>query len=195
MQRLVEQLARLPGIGKRSAERVAFFLLRQPASEAEGLAAAVLKMKSSMRQCSSCCNISESDPCPICADGKRDRTTILVVEEPKDVVVFEQTGMYKGLYHVLMGRLAPLDGIGPGALTVESLIQRVQANSVCEVILGTTPTLEGDGTALHLQKTLGQLGVTITRLARGLPAGAPLDMVSKAVLGDAIHGRRRFEAG
>ena len=194
MQRLVEQFATLPGIGKRSAERVAFYLLKQPKAEADALADAIVKMKSSVRQCSTCCNISESDPCPTCADTERDTSTILVVEEPKDVVVFEQTGLYKGLYHVLMGRLAPLDGVGPGALTIEPLLRRVKAKGVREVILGTTPTLEGDGTALHLQESLVNLGVTVTRLARGLPTGAPLDLVSKAVLGDAIHGRRRFES-
>lgn len=192
MQQLVDQLARLPGIGKRSAERVVFYLLCQPTSEAEGLAEAVLKMKSTVLQCGQCCNFSESDPCPICADSQRDRTTVLVVEEPKDVIVFEHTGMYRGLYHVLMGRLAPLEGIGPGALTIDPLVRRVKNDGVREIILGTTPTLEGDGTALHLQETLASLGVTVTRLARGLPTGTPLDFVSKAVLGDAIHSRRRL---
>ena len=190
MERLVQRLSRLPGIGRRSAQRVVFYLLKQPPEEAEALAHAIAQMKSTVRQCARCFNISESDPCPICSDPRRDKTTVLVVEEPKDVLSFEASGMYKGVYHVLMGRLEPLDGVGPGALTVRPLVERVRRDNVVEVILGTSATLEGDGTALHLCQQLEEAGVQVTRLARGIPTGAPLEMLSKAVLSDAIHGRR-----
>lgn len=189
MERLVERLTRLPGIGRRSAERLTFYLLKQPPEEAAALASAVAQMRKTVRQCSLCYNISESDPCPICSDARRDHETILIVEEPKDVLSFEQSGMYRGVYHVLMGRLAPLDGVGPGELTVEPLLTRLSKHAAKEVILGTSPTLEGDGTALHLAEQLERLGVRVTRLARGIPTGAPLEALSKAVLGDAIHGR------
>ena len=193
MDRLIERFSRLPGIGKRSAERVAFYLLKQSPEEAGQLANAITGMKNSIRQCSVCYNVSESDPCPICTNPKRDQRTILVVEEPKDLVSFELTGMYRGVYHVLMGRLAPLDGINAGDLTIEALLNRVKPDSATEVILGTSPTLEGDGTALYLAQELDQRGAKLTRLARGLPTGVLLETVSKAVLGDAIHGRQELK--
>ena len=190
MKRLVERLSRLPGIGQRSAERVAFFLLKQPPEEATELAAAISDLKVSVRHCSACFNLSESDPCPVCADPRRDRGLILVVEQPNDLASIETTGLYRGVYHVLMGRLSPLDGVGPGELNVSALLQRAGDPSVREVVLGTNPTLEGDGTALFLADELSKLGVRVTRLARGLPMGSQLDLVSKAVLGDAIQGRQ-----
>ncbi len=191
MERLIQQLERLPGIGRRSAERIAFYLLKQPPQEAQNLAQCIAQMKQQVCQCSQCFNISESDPCPICTDARRDQQKILVVEEPKDVLTFEQSSAYDGVYHVLMGRLAPLDGIGPGDLTVEALLKRVRRRGVKEVILGTSPTLEGDGTALHLAEELAEQRVKVTRLARGVPTGAPIEALSKAVLGDAIHGRQQ----
>src|SRR5690606_2803811 len=140
--------------------------------------------------CSICGHVSESDPCPICTDPQRDHGQILVVEQPSDVASLEQTGLYKGVYHVLMGRLAPLEGVGPGDLNIDRLLQRVASGGVREVILATNPTLEGDGTALYLAQQLGQRGVKVSRLARGLPTGSSLGTVSKAVLVDALQGRQ-----
>jgi recombination protein RecR len=196
MARLIERFSRLPGIGKRSAERVAFYLLKSPPDEAEQLAAAITTFSTTLKACSICGHIAESDPCPICADPKRDGQTILVVEQPLDIPALEATGQYRGLYHVLMGRLAPLDGVGPGELNIRSLLDRVRPAEegepprVREVILGMNPTLEGDGTALYLGQQLEKLGARVTRLARGLPAGSNLEILSKAVLSDAILSRQ-----
>lgn len=196
MDRLIQRFSRLPGIGRRSAERLAFYLLKQPPEEAEQLAAAIVDLKRGTHHCSICFNLTESDPCPICSDPQRDPTVILVVEQPSDLATFESTGMYRGAYHVLMGRLSPLDGVGPGELNIEALLRRVRDSAaspehrIREVILGTHPTLEGDGTALYLTEQLAPLGVKVTRLARGLPVGSTLDMLSKAVLSDAIQGRQ-----
>ncbi|MEX2216394.1 MAG: recombination mediator RecR [Phycisphaeraceae bacterium] len=211
MNRLVERLSRLPGIGKRSAQRLAFHLIKQPADEVNALAAALIEMKRNTKQCSICHNLTESDPCPICGDEQRDSGVVLVVEQPSDVVSFEQLGLFKGVYHVLMGRLAPLDGIGAGDLTIDLLLERVRRGRVDakpqaaetshptphtphpgirEVIIGTNATIEGDGTAMYLVQELNKLGVHVTRLARGLPFGSPMELVSKAVLADALQGRR-----
>ncbi|MAE65254.1 MAG: recombination protein RecR [Phycisphaeraceae bacterium] len=189
-ERLVEQLARLPGFGRRSAQRAAFHLLKEPAEQAMSLASAISDLKQKVRQCASCFNLSESQPCPICADPQRDHGTILVVEEPSEVVTIEATATYRGLYHVLMGRLAPLNGVGPGELNIDALLERVRRESVREVILATNPTIEGDTTALYLAEKLQATGASVSRLARGMPTGSNLEMVSKAVLTDAIHGRQ-----
>jgi len=190
--RLLEALQKLPGVGSRSAQRIAFHLLKASPEEAIALADAIRAFKSDLKVCATCGNVAEADPCPICADPKRDDATILVVEQPTDIAAFEQTGTFRGRYHVLMGRVAPLEGVGPGELNVQRLIERVKKGSVHEVVLGTNPTLEGDGTALLLQEQLQRLGVRVTRLARGLPTGSSLDGVSKAVLSDAIQGRGDF---
>lgn len=190
MDRVIDRLGRLPGIGKRSAERIAFYLLKSDPQEAALLAQAVADLKRNVRHCSACFNLAECDPCPICADVRRDQSMILVVEQPADVATMETTGLYRGVYHVLMGRLAPLDGVGPGELNVEALLNRVTTGDVREVILGLNPTLEGDGTTLYLAQRLEQLGVKVSRLARGLPSGSSLERVSKAVLADALEGRR-----
>lgn len=193
MNRLVALLSRLPGIGKRSAERLAFHLLKQSAEDVKQLAQAITDLKLNTRQCSICHNVAETDPCPICTDPQRDRGLVLIVEQPNDLVSIEQTGMYKGVYHVLLGRIAPLDGVGPGDLTVRELLQRVRdagTTPIREVIIGTNPTLEGDGTALYLQRELAKIGVKVTRLARGLPHGSHMELVSKAVLADALMGRQ-----
>lgn len=189
-ERLIDQLSQLPGIGKRSAERIAFYLIKQPAEASAELARAIEDFTQSLKVCSVCGHVSESDPCPICSDEQRDHRLVMVVEQPTDVTSLEQTGMYRGVYHVLLGRLAPLEGIGPGELNVERLIERVKRDNIREVILGTNPTLEGDGTALYLAQRLEALGVAVTRLARGLPTGSTLATVSKAVLSDALQGRR-----
>lgn len=199
VDRLIGELASLPGIGRRSAERLAFHLLKSDEPKAMALARAIADVKRAVRHCSVCSNLTDADPCPICADAGRDRSRVLVVEQPKDLIALEQTGMYRGLYHVLMGRLSPLDGIGPGELTVAELLARLDdpknnpgAVRVEEVILGLNPTLEGDGTGLYLAEEIRTRGVTVSRLARGLPTGAQLEYVSKAVLADAIEGRREM---
>lgn len=195
---LLSHLEKLPGIGKRSAERIAFHLLRQPESDTLGLADAVRAFRDNLKVCSVTGHVSEADPCAIVTDPDRDHGTVLVVEQPSDIIAMEQTGAYKGSYHVLMGRLAPLEAMGPGELNIDKLIKRVtdgqDANAsggptITEVILGMNPTLEGDGTALYLADKLQALGVKVTRLARGLPTGSNLQTVSKAVLSDAVQGR------
>lgn len=199
VDRLIGELATLPGIGRRSAERLAFHILKADEPTAMALAKAIADVKRAVRHCSVCSNLTAADPCPICCDDSRDRTRVLVVEQPKDLIALEQTGMYAGLYHVLMGRLSPLDGIGPGELTVGELFARLDRPdrnpggvAVEEVILGLNPTLEGDGTGLYLADELRKRGVGVTRLARGLPTGSQLEYVSKAVLADAIEGRREM---
>ncbi|MBN4060254.1 recombination protein RecR [Planctomycetaceae bacterium AH-315-I19] len=192
----------MPGIGKRTAERLAFYLLKSDKDDAIKLATAIHDVKTSLRHCSVCFNITELDPCPICADPRRDPATVLVVEQPKDAIALEQTGMYKGTYHVLMGRINALEGIEPADLTIRELIKRVQEAAlnaqgapVQEVILGLNPNLEGDGTALYLVDQLEQTHVRVSRLARGLPSGSQLEYANKAVLADAIQGRQTVSLG
>ncbi|MGA2501655.1 MAG: recombination mediator RecR [Tepidisphaeraceae bacterium] len=193
IQTLIEQLAGLPGIGMRSAERIAFHLLKQPPEEAMKLADAIRDVKTRIRHCSICFNLTENDPCDICSDPGRDHSVVCVVEQPKDLLALESAGLYKGVYHVLMGRLAPLDEIGPGDLTIDALVQRLESGTVKEVIMGTNPTMEGDGTALHIQTVLQRLPqIQVTRLARGLPAGGSIEYANKNILADAILGRQRM---
>lgn len=199
VERLITEFASLPGIGRRSAERLAFHILKSDEPAAMALARAIADTKRGVRHCSVCSNLTDADPCPVCRDENRDRSRVLVVEQPKDLIALEQTGMYKGLYHVLMGRLSPLDGVGPGELTIAELLKRLDTPAknpggvkLEEVILGLNPTLEGDGTALFLAEAIRKRGVAVTRLARGLPTGAQLEYVSKAVLADAIEGRREM---
>ncbi|MEZ6233367.1 MAG: recombination mediator RecR [Phycisphaerales bacterium] len=195
VDRLIEGLARLPGIGRRSAERMAFHILKSPREEAMALAKAVADVKDHVRHCARCFNLTNTDPCAICASPDRDHSLVLVVEQPKDLIALEQTAQYKGVYHVLLGRIAPLDAIGPEALTIDALLARLdgrlgQKTPIKEVVLGLNPTVEGDGTALYIAEILRERGVRVTRLARGLPSGGTLEHASKAVLGDAILGRQ-----
>lgn len=194
VQRLMEELARLPGIGMRSAERIAFHLLKQSPAEAMKLADAIRDVKARIRHCTICYNLTEADPCGICADPGRDTGLVCIVEQPKDLLALESAGMYKGVYHVLLGRLAPLDGIEPGDLTIEPLVGRVASGAVRELIMGTNPTMEGDGTALYVQSVVqGRFpDVPITRLARGLPAGSSIEYANRNILADAISGRQRM---
>ena len=194
-ERLTDRFSRLPGIGRRSAERIAFHLLKVSTEEAQQLADSITAFKRDLKACSVCGNVTESDPCAICTDPQRDTSKVLVVEQPSDVASLEQTGAYQGLYHVLMGRLAPLEGVGPGELNIDHLIGRVREGKVREVILGTNPTLEGDGTAMYLAQQLEARGVKLTRLARGLPTGSVLAGASKAVLSDAIQSRHAMDDG
>lgn len=197
MNRLIDRFARLPGIGRRTAERLAFHILKTNKDEALALAGAISDVKNNVRHCSVCYNLTESDPCAICRNDQRDACKVLVVEQPRDVINLEQTGAYNGSYHVLLGHIAPLEGVGPGDLTLAALIDRVtqladSSEAPVEVILGTNPNLEGDGTALHIADRLSRVaGVTVSRLARGLPAGTQLEYANRAVLSDAIVSRQR----
>jgi recombination protein RecR len=197
--RLIEEFGRLPGIGRRSAERLAFFVLKSPEPEAMRLAQAITDVKRRIRHCSTCWNLTDADPCPICANPARDASTVLVVEQPKDLISLEQTGMYRGTYHVLMGRLDPLEGVGADSLTLRDLVRRVErpeSNArgvqVREVILGMNPDMEGESPGLQVAAEMARRGVRVTRLARGLPAGGQIEYASKAVLADAIACRQEL---
>lgn len=199
VDRLIAQFERLPGVGRRSAERMAHWVLRTPAEEATKLAEAVTEVKRSVRHCAACMNFADSELCRLCADPRRDRSLVLVVEQPRDLIALEATGMYRGLYHVLLGRISPLEGVKAEHLTIDRLLKRVDdpganpgGEPVKEVILGLNPTLEGDGTGLYLAEVLAGRGVKVSRLARGLPSGGLLELANKAVLGDAIEGRREM---
>ena len=189
---LVEYFTKLPGIGKKSAERLAYHILRISEPEANALADAIRSVKENVAYCKTCFNLTEGEQCGICRDMKRDRSRILVVEQPRDLIALEAAGSYRGLYHVLLGRLAPLEGIGPEQLTIESLCQRVKGGEVDEIIMGTNPTLEGDGTALYLSNILADLPVNVTRLARGITSGSVLEHANREMLSDAITGRQPF---
>ncbi len=190
--RLVDEFAKLPGIGKKSAERLAYHILRIHQSEALALADAIRSVKDNVRYCGTCYNLTEQEECEICRDPKRDRTQLCVVEQPRDLIALEQPGTYHGLYHVLLGRIAPLDGVGPEQLTIEPLVARVRQGGVREVIMATNPTLEGDGTALYISSLLAGLPLEITRLARGITTGSVLEFANKEILADALAGRQKF---
>jgi recombination protein RecR len=190
--KLIDQLAKLPGIGRKSAERITYHILRVSKTEALGLADAIRDVKENVRYCKTCFNLSESDECEICRDPKRDRGLLCVVEQPRDVIALEQPGTYKGLYHVLLGRIAPLEGINPDQLTIEALVNRVRSGGFREVIMATNPTLEGDGTALFISQQLSEYPVEITRLARGITTGSVLEFANKEILADALSGRQKF---
>lgn len=192
LTRVIEEFAKLPGIGKKSAERLAYHVLRVHKSEALALADAIRNVRENVRYCQICYNLSEGETCLICQDPQRDRTRLCVVEQPRDLMALEQTGVFRGLYHVLLGRIAPLDGIGPDQLTIEPLIDRVRNGAFREVIMATNPTVEGDGTALHLSNLLAEFPVEVTRLARGVTSGSILEYTSKEVLADALTGRQKW---
>ncbi|HXE54403.1 MAG TPA: recombination mediator RecR [Tepidisphaeraceae bacterium] len=194
IQNLMNELARLPGIGMRSAERIAFHLLKQNPQEALKLADAIRDVKTRIRHCSVCYNLTEQDPCGICSDPSRDQGLVCIVEQPKDLLSLEATGLYRGVYHVLLGRIAPLEDSEPGDLTIDPLMQRLATGAIREVIMGTNPTMEGDGTALYIQSLIGGRfpNVQLTRLARGLPAGSSIEYANKNILADAISGRQRM---
>lgn len=193
LNRLIEEFGKLPGIGPKSAERLAFHVLKADAPEAMALADAIRDVKIKIQRCKICCNLSEGEVCQICADAKRDRSLICVVEQPKDVTSLEKTGACKWLYHVLGGHIAPLEGIDASDLTIDKLVERVRGGEVKEIIMATNPNLEGDGTSLYLGSLLRPLGVKITRLARGLPTGSTIEYASGRILTDAILGRQEIE--
>ena len=189
--RLVDQFHRLPGIGPKTAQRLTYYLVRMPEEQARELADALVSVKERIVLCSECFNITEQDPCAICADPRRDRTTICVVEEALDVVSLEKTGSYRGLYHVLHGSISPMNGIGPDELKIHPLVGRV-GDGVREVILATNPNLEGETTSMYIHRLLASLEVNVTRPARGLPVGGDLEYADEVTLGRAIEGRQPF---
>jgi recombination protein RecR len=194
IQNLMTLLSDLPGIGVRSAERIAFHILKQPVSEAMKLADAIREVKTRIKHCSICYNLTEADPCDICSSPGRDRGLVCIVEQPKDLLALEATGLYKGVYHVLLGRIAPLEDVNPEDVTLEPLLKRLEGGGIRELIMGTNPNLEGDGTALHIQSIVAERfpAVQITRLARGLPAGSNIEYANRNILADAISGRQKM---
>ncbi len=190
--RLIEALQGLPGIGPKTAQRLTFFLLKRPVDEVRELADSLVAVKERIVSCSTCFNVTEQDPCRICSDPARDPRLLCIVEEPNDLLAMERTGEYKGLYHVLLGALSPLEGIGPDDLKVRELLVRLEAGGGGEVILATNPNVEGEATALYLAKLLRPFGVRITRIARGLPVGGDLEYADQVTLTKALEGRREI---
>lgn len=193
LNKLIEEFGRLPGIGPKNAERLAFYILKAGSAAALGLAEAIRAVKTNINRCEVCCHLSEGPVCGICSDTKRDRSIICVVEQPKDLISLEKTGSCKWVYHVLGGHIAPLDGIEPSDLSIDKLVERVRGGEVKEVIMATNPNLAGDGTSLYIGSLLRPLGVKITRLARGLPSGSTIEYASGKILTDAIIGRQEIE--
>lgn len=192
MSLLIEQFEMLPGVGRKSAERLAHFILMCPAEKALGLAEAIRKVKSSVRPCKVCFNLTEGEACGICTDPRRDPQVVCVVEQPRDVISLEASGAFQGVYHVLQGRISPLEGMGPEKLTIDALLRRIRNDGVREVVMATNPTLEGDGTALFISNLLSGEPVQITRLARGIPTGSVLEFANRDMLADALRGRQAF---
>lgn len=190
MARLVEELTRLPGIGPKTAQRLAFHIIEGSKEDAHSLADAIVGAKEKMTYCSICSNITEEDPCRLCSAPGRDASTICVVEEPKDVIALERTREYKGLYHVLHGAISPMDGIGPGDIRVKELLARLKDGKVREVILATDPNVEGEATAMYLARLIKPLGIKVTRIAHGMPVGGDLEYVDEVTLAKALEGRR-----
>jgi recombination protein RecR len=195
IQKLIDELARLPGIGSKSAQRVAFYLLKITPDEAKSLAAAIVEAKDKVRFCSICANVSDQDVCEFCRDPRRDSSVVCVVQDPPDIVAIERTREFRGLYHVLQGAISPIEGIGPDDLRVSDLLARLQAPPeghvrIEEVILATNPNVEGDATAMYMARLLGPLGVKVTRLASGMPVGGDLEYADEVTLGRALEGRR-----
>ncbi len=190
--KLIQELTKLPGIGRKSAERLTYHILRVPAAEALALTDAIRNVKENVRYCRICYNLSEQEECEICRDPKRQRDVLCVVEQPRDLIALEQTGKYHGLYHVLLGRIAPLEGIGPDQLTIDALVRRVREGAPAEMIMATNPTVEGDGTALYISNLLADLPVRITRLARGITSGSVLEFANREILSDALAYRQEL---
>ena len=193
LNELMEQFGKLPGIGPKTAERLAFHILKTDADKALKLAAAISSVKKNTRQCAVCCNLAEGELCKICFDANRDRSIICIVEQSKDIISLEKTGLCKWVYHVLGGHIAPLEGVEPSDLTIDHLLKRIRTGHVKEVIMATNPNIEGDGTSLYISSLLRSLPVKITRLARGLPSGSNIEFASGKILADAIMGRSVLE--
>jgi recombination protein RecR len=193
LNNLINEFSKLPGIGTKSAERLAFHILKSPKEDALKLAACISDVKTRIMQCSRCHNLSEQQLCPICSDPSRDSAVVCVVEQPKDLITLENTGFCTWKYHVLGGHIAPLEGVEPEDLTIEHLIERVRTEGIKEIVMATNPTVEGDGTALYICSLLRDMDVKVTRLARGLPAGSTIEFSNSAILADAILGRTEID--
>jgi recombination protein RecR len=193
LNRLIEEFGKLPGVGPKTAERLAFYILKAEPAEATALANAIKDVKTKIKRCEICYNWSEQQVCQICSDARRDKSVICVVEQPKDVIALEKTGACKWVYHVLGGHIAPLDGIEPEDLTIDKLVQRVRSGGVTEIVMATNPNLAGDGTTLYITSLIKSTGVKITRLARGLATGSTIEYASGKMLADAIIGRQELE--
>jgi recombination protein RecR len=190
--RLVAELAKFPGVGRKTATRLAFFLLKQPKNECDALASAVLELKDKIGFCSRCFNITESDPCPICTNPGRDDRSLCVVEEPQDLIAIERSRSFHGRYHVLQGTLSPLDGVGPEDIRIRELLERVNKGTYTEILIATNFTVEGDATALYLAGLIRPLGIRVTRLAHGIPTGSDLEYIDDATVNRAVEGRREI---
>jgi len=193
MQALIDALLNLPGIGKRSAERLAMHLLSAPEEEAEALIQAIGTARRAITQCAVCCNLTETNPCPVCEDARRDRSVVCVVERPTGAIALEKSGNYRGLYHVLHGALSPLDGIGPSQLRIDALMKRLESGEIWEVIVATNATAEGDATAMYLSGLIDPLGIAVTRIAQGVPTGSGLEFADDITLSHALQGRMRLK--
>ncbi len=190
--RLVQEFSKLPGIGPKSAQRITFYLLRSPEEQSKDLVEALLSLKQRITLCSTCCNVTEDDPCPICSNPQRDTSQVCIVEQPQDILALEHTGVYKGLYHVLHGAISPTEGIGADDIHIRELLNRLKNNTVTEVILATNTNLEGEQTAMYLSRVIAPLGIKATRLARGLPYGTELEYADDVTLTRALEGRSEF---
>jgi len=189
---LIDQLGRLPGVGRKSAERLAYHLLRVSKGEALALAEAIRDVRENVSYCSVCYNLAEGSLCEICRDPSRDTSKLCVVEQPRDLMALEQAGVYRGMYHVLLGRLAPLEGIGPDQLTIDPLVERVRRGNFVEIIMATNPNVEGDGSALYISNQLSEFPIEVTRLARGITTGSVLEHTNREILADALSGRQKL---
>jgi len=192
LNKLIEEFSKLPGVGPKTAERLAFHILKAQPAEAMALAEAIRDVKSKIKRCQICCNLSEQDICQICSDPRRDKTVVCVVEQPKDVIALEKTGLCKWVYHVLGGHIAPLEGVEADDLTIDRLVDRIRAGGIKEVIMATNPNMAGDGTALYISSLIRKGDIKITRLARGLPTGSTLEYVSGKVIEDAILNKQEM---
>ncbi|MGD0794761.1 MAG: recombination mediator RecR [Dehalococcoidales bacterium] len=190
--KLVQEFARLPGIGPKSAQRITFYLLRSNDEQAKALAEALLSLKQRINLCSVCCNVTESDPCPVCRNPQREISQVCIVEQPQDIIALEHTGVYKGLYHVLHGAISPTEGVGANDIRIKELLARLQNNTVKEVILATNTNMEGEQTAMYLSRAIAPLGIRVTRLARGLPFGTELEYADDMTLTRALEGRQEY---
>ena len=189
---LIESFAKLPGIGNKSAQRLAFHVLDMPLEKAEALANAIITARNNIKYCSLCCNFTDKDPCGVCSSSKRDDSVIMVVEDPRDMAAYERTGEFRGLYHILHGAISPMNGITPSELKIKELLERLKDNTVSEIIVATNPNVEGEATAMYLGKLIKPLGVKVTRIAHGVPVGGDLEYVDEVTLSRALEGRREI---
>ena len=195
VQQVIDELGRLPGIGPKSAQRLAFHLMKVPVEDTSRLTAAINEMKAKVRLCDRCFNLAEGELCAVCTDDRRDASLLCVVEDPRDIVAVERTGGFRGRYHVLGGAISPIEGIGPDQLRVSEMLARLEPEGVVEVILATNPNIEGEATAMYLARLLAPLGVEVTKIASGLPVGGDLEYADELTLGRALEGRRRLDGG